>query len=110
MAIVVTAYDAQAASIGIEHLLVTKTGVIGIYVLVADTSAMESDDTVELRIKTKCRTEDQQQEAYISTFSGVQEAPNKYSVPVPVDVEIACTLTQTAGTTGKTFPWKLLRA
>jgi len=108
MALQSVAYGSQAATISTEHSLTQQTG-IGIYVLLVDTSAMQSGDTVALKIKTKRHTGDSSVLAYTFTFTGVQTEPNKYSVPVPIDTEIICTLAQTAGT-GRTFPWKLLRA
>lgn len=108
MAIVEVASGSQTATINTEHSLTQKTG-IGIYVLLVDTSAMESGDSLTLRIKTKRSSGDTSNTAYSYTFDNAQDAPNKYSVPVPVDIEIICTLEQTAGT-GRVFPWKLLRA
>lgn len=102
------AFGSQLAVIGNEHSLTSKTGV-GIYVLVVDLNAMEAGDSVEIRIKTKCISTGSVKNAYLDTFTDVQTEPHKYSVPVPIDQEIVCTLKQTAGT-GRTYPWNLLRA
>ena len=103
-----SALGAQAATIGTEHSLTQQTG-IGIYVLMIDTTAMESGDSVDIRLKTRRTSSEPSRVAYKYTFAGAQDEPHKYSDPVPVDTEIICTLSQTAGT-GKSFPWKLLRA
>jgi len=108
MAIVSIVRNTQVATISTEHSLTQQTGV-GIYVLVVDTSAMLSGDALQLRIKTKYGTGGTSRVAYLMEYSDVQIDPNKYSVPVPIDTEIICTLTQTAGT-GRSFPWNLLRA
>jgi hypothetical protein len=107
MGLVSSASGSQLSVINTEHSLSQKTG-IGIYVLVVDTSAMEAGDTVEVRIKTKCISSGTVKIAYLDIYSDVQDEPHKYSVPVPVDLEIICTIKQTTGT-GKTFPWNLLR-
>lgn len=96
----------QTAVIGTEHTLVTDA-TNKIYVLVVDTGNMVNADILELRIKTKVRTGGVSRQAYSVSYAHVQGDPNKYSVPVPADVEIVATLKQTAGT-GRVFPWKLL--
>jgi len=103
-----TAFGSQLAVIGSEHALTSKTG-LGIYVLAVDLNAMEAGDTVELRLKTKCIATGTVKVAYLDSYTDVQAAPHKYSVPVPIDHEIVCTLTQTTGV-ARTFPWNLLRA
>jgi hypothetical protein len=108
MGLVAAATGSQAAAIGTEHSLTQQTG-IGIYVLMVDASAMLADDVTILRLKTKLNGAATSRVAYEYTLSGAQVAPNWYSVPVPVDTEIICTLQQTTGT-ARTYPWKLLRA
>jgi len=108
MALVSAANNIQTAVIGTEHSLTQQTG-IGIYVLVVDTTEMLAGDTLVLRIKTICRSGGTSNTAYTMTFSDAQAEPNKYSIPVPINLEIICTLHQTAGT-GRSFPWSLLRA
>lgn len=108
MGLVSAANGSQTATINTEHSLTQQTG-IGIYVLLVNTSVMQAGDSLTLRIKTKRSVGDSSVTAYTYTFSDVQAEPHKYSVPVPVDTEIICTLQQTAGT-GRVFPWKLLRA
>ena len=103
-----TAFGSQLAVIGSEHALTSKTG-LGIYVLAVDLNAMEAGDTVELRLKTKCIATGTVKNAYLDSYTDVQAEPHKYSVPVPIDQEIVCTLRQTTGV-ARTFPWNLLRA
>jgi len=106
MALAAVASGTQSASVGTEHsLAVSTTGKT--YVLVVDAGAMLNDDILELRIKTKALSGGTQQMAYYALFQHIQAEPQKYSVPVPADIEIECTLKQTAGT-GRSYPWKLL--
>lgn len=108
MANVSAAKGSQTATINTEHSLTQQTG-IGIYVLVVDTANMQSGDSLVVRIKTKYGAGGTSRVAYTLAHADTQAEPNKYSVPVPVDTEIICTLEQTAGT-GRVFPWNLLRA
>ncbi|MDR2550024.1 MAG: hypothetical protein LBD10_07505 [Desulfobulbus sp.] len=108
MGLVATASGTLAATVGTEHSLTQQTG-IGIYVLMVDTAAMAEGDTVEFRLKTRRASGETSRTAYKYTHSDAQDEPHKYSDAIPVDTEIICTLTQTVGT-GRTFPWKLLRA
>jgi len=108
MALTVVAEGDQVAVIGTEHTLSTQIGA-GVHLLVVDTGAMALGDILELRIKTKVRTGGTSRLAYSVSYSQVQGDPNKYSVPVPSDVELVATLKQTAGT-GRTFPWKIYRS
>jgi len=107
MGLVAVANGEQVATVNTEHSLTQQTG-IGIYVLLVDTVGMQAGDTLVIRLKTKLGSSSSSQTAYTFTFNDVQDEPNKYSVPVPIDTEIICTLQQTAGSS-RTFPWKLLR-
>jgi hypothetical protein len=106
MALATISSGTQTAVISTEHSLDVDT-TAKTYVLCVDTGAMVNGDILELRMKTKILSGGTQRVAYMATFSNVQADPNKYSVPVPADVEIEVTLKQTAGT-GRAFPWKLL--
>lgn len=108
MALISPASGTQSATISTEHTLTTKT-TTGIYVLRVDVAAMASGDTTVIRIKTKTLSGGTARIEQEVTLSGAQNIAAWVSEPVPVDVEIACTLTQTAGT-GRSYPWKLLRA
>ncbi|WP_310601434.1 hypothetical protein [Desulfobulbus sp.] len=109
MGLVAAANGTLAATVGTEHSLTQQTG-IGVYVLMVDTSALAEGDTVEIRIKTRRASGETSRIAYKYTYSDAQAEPHKYSDAVPIDTEIICTITQTAGLVGRTFPWKLLRA
>ncbi|MBV5305559.1 MAG: hypothetical protein J0652_02575 [Desulfobulbaceae bacterium] len=102
------ANGSQTATISTVHALATSV-VAGIYVLVVETTNMTAGDTVIIKINTKVKSAETSRLAYTLTYTGAQTDLNKYSVPVPVDTEISCTLQQTAGT-GRAFPWNLLRA
>lgn len=91
-----------------EHSLSQQTGV-GIYVLKVDTSAMQSGDTLVIRLKDKVLTGSTSKATQEVTLTGVQSVPDWRSDAIPVDVEIIVTITQTTGT-GHSYPWKLLRA
>jgi hypothetical protein len=97
----------QTATLDTEHTLDTETAA-GVYVLVVDTANLANGDIVILRIKTKYATGGTSRIAYAVTYANAQGEPNKYSIPVPVDTEIVCTLEQTDGT-GRDFPWNLLK-
>lgn len=106
MAIAVVASGTQTATVSTEHTLATST-TGKTYVLVVDTAAMVNGDALELRLKTKVLSGGTSREAYLATFIHVQAQPNKYSVPVPANIECVATLKQTAGT-GRAYPWALL--
>jgi len=97
MAVTSVAHGSQSATIDSEHTLDTQASA-GVYVLVADLSAMEAPDIVVLRIKTKAVHDGSSHLAYMAVFAHAQSEPHKYSVPVPIDTEIICTLEQTDGT------------
>jgi hypothetical protein len=107
MAVTSVGSGVQTATIDTEHTLDTETAA-GVYVLVVDTSNLANGDVVIFRIKTKCRTGASSVLAFSATYAHAQVEPNKYSIPVPVDTEITCTLEQTEGT-GRDFPWNLLK-
>jgi len=106
MTVASVATATQTATIDTEHVLTIQT-IAGVYVLVVDMGNLASGDIVILRIKTKYASGGTSRLAYICEFAGVQTEPLKYSVPVPVDTEIICTLEQTDGT-GRNFPWNIL--
>lgn len=108
MGLVAAASGTQAATISTEHSLTLQTGV-GIYVLEVDTSAMQSGDTLILRMKNKVLSGGTSRVTQEATLSGVQAVANWRSDPIPVDVEVIATLLQSAGT-GRSYPWKMLRA
>lgn len=97
----------QVAVINTEHLLGAAIVTAGVYVLAVDTSAMTNGDVLELRIKTKAKAGSTLRQSYFATYVHIQADANKYSVPVPVDVEVQFTLKQTAGT-GRAFDWNIL--
>jgi hypothetical protein len=107
MGVLSIANGSQTATINTEHSLSSQTGV-GIYVLVIDTANMASGDVLVIRLKTKYYTGGTVRTMQTLTYNDAQTEPNKYSLPVPVDTQIDCTLQQTAGT-GRVFPWNLLR-
>jgi hypothetical protein len=96
----------QTAVVGTDHTLVTDT-TNKTYVLFVDTVNMAKGDIVEITIFTKGRTGNASQRAYLASFQNAQSSPNKYSQPIPANVEIVCKLKQTAGT-ARNFIWALL--
>lgn len=106
MALTIAASGTQTAIIGTEHTLSTKTDA-HFYILVVDVAAMALGDALSLAIFTKCLSGGVSRLAYAIDYASAQTEPIKLSVPVPSDVEISCTLKQTAGT-GRDYPWKLL--
>lgn len=107
MAVTSVGSGTQTATLDTEHTLDTETSP-GVYVLVVDTANLANGDIVILRIKTKYATGGTSRLAFSAVYAHVQSEPNKYSIPVPVDTEIICTLEQTDGT-GRDFPWNLLK-
>lgn len=107
MAVTSVTSGTQTAVVSTEHTLTTQTST-GVYTLVVDTSNMVLGDSVTLRIKTKYATGGTSRLAYSQVYSHIQAEPNKYSLPVPIDTELICTLEQTAGT-ARDFYWNLLR-
>lgn len=102
----VIAEGEQTAVIGTEHTLATD-GTDHTYILAVDTGNMQNGDELELRLKTKVRSGGTSRIAYGATYKHAQGDPNKYSIPVPANIEIVATLKQTAGT-GRAYPWALL--
>lgn len=107
MAVASVGSGTQTATIDVEHTLDTETNA-GVYVLVVDMANLANGDTVMLRIKTKYAAGGTSRLAYAAAYSNVQADLIKYSIPVPVDTEIVCTLEQTDGT-GRDFYWNLLK-
>lgn len=97
----------QTATVGTEHTLGVAVVAAGVYVLVVDTNALANGDVLELRLKTKAKGSSTERLAYFVTYAHVQSEANKYSVPVPVDAQLSCSLKQTAGTS-RVFDWNLL--
>jgi hypothetical protein len=97
----------QTATIGTEHTLGAAITSAGVYVLVVDTNAMVNGDVLELRVKTKTKSGSTSRLAYFATYANAQGELNKYSVPIPVDTEVAFTLKQVSGT-GRAFDWNIL--
>lgn len=106
MAVAENTGGSQTAVINTEHTLATVT-TAGTYVLVVDTNAMVAGDVLELRIKTKVRSGGTSRLAYSVIYAHTQADPQKYSVPVPANIEFVATLKQTAGT-GRAFTWAVL--
>ena len=96
----------QAAFINTEHVLGTITAA-GTHVLVVDANAMQNGDVLELRAYTKTKAGSASRLAYSVGYVNAQAEPNKYSIPVPTDVEVSFTLKQVAGI-GRSFDWNIL--
>jgi hypothetical protein len=93
---------------GTEQDLATDTS-NKTYVLKVSTANLVNGEAVELRIYTKCLTGGTERLAYLATYVNAQSEPLKYSIPVPEDISIRCTLKQTAYVSSyKNFPWKLM--
>jgi hypothetical protein len=106
MALAIVNSGTQSATLDTEHTLDNDTSG-KTYVLVVDTGAMVDGDVTILRIKTKVLSGGTLRLAYSATYANAQTHPNVYSVPVPANVEIECSLEQTDGT-GRSYPWALL--
>jgi len=94
---------------GTQETLATETDP-GVYVLVVDTANLINGEAMTIRIKTKDKSGGTSRLAYQATYAHAQTEPHKYSIPIPVDTEIVCTLEQTAYVTAyKVFDWNLLK-
>jgi len=91
---------------GTEQTLATDT-TNKVYVFVVDTSAMAGGDAIEIRIYTKARSGDSSLLAYYVTYANAQGEVNKYSPPIPADIECKVTLKRVAGT-DRAYKWALL--
>lgn len=91
---------------GTEQTLFTVT-TSNTYVLVIDTANMVNIDIIEIKLKTKVTTGDTSQLAYHVTYAHAQSLPNKYSVPIPVDIELVATIKRLAGS-DRSYIWSLL--
>ncbi len=107
MAVTSVGSGTQTATLDTEHTLDTET-TAGVYVLVVNMYNLANGDVVILRIKTKAVSAGTSRLAYSATYANIQSELIKYSVPVPIDTEIICTLEQTDGT-GRDFEWNLLK-
>lgn len=108
MGLSVVGSGTQAATISTEHSLTQQT-TTGIFVLEVDVSAMQSGDTLILRLKDKVLSGGASGITQQATLTGVQDVVHWRSDAIPVDVEIVATLLQSAGV-GRSYPWKLIRA
>jgi len=108
MAIVPAATGTQSAVVNTEHALTQQTGV-GVYVLKVDVTAMDAGDTLVIRLKDKVLSGGVSGVTQEETLNDAQTVVHWRSEPIPVDIEIVCTLEQTAGSS-RDYPWKLLRA
>jgi hypothetical protein len=94
------------ATDGTEQTLATDT-TNKTYIFVIDTNAMLNGDQIEIRCKTKTRSGDTSRVAYYVTYANVQGEPQKYSEPIPANIELIVTLKRVAGT-DRTYNWALL--
>ncbi len=106
MAISVIASGTQSATLDTEHTLSTDTA-NHVYVLAVDAASLAMGDILELKLYTKVLSGGTERLAYHAVFRNTQSDPAKYSPPVPANISLKATLTQTAGT-GRSFPWALL--
>ncbi len=108
MALFITAFGTQTATVTTEHTLSTVTGA-RTFTLTVDTSNMvygATNDELELKIKTKALTGGTERVAYYAYFVGAQDIPIKVSIPCPVAYTGTITLKQVAGTS-RDFAWNI---
>jgi hypothetical protein len=93
---------------GSEDYLFASNTTAGDYILVVDTTNLVNGETVTLKIYSGCNSTSLIL-AYQATYVNAQTEPLKFSVPVPSDQAIRCSLTQSVYVSGyKAFPWKFL--
>lgn len=92
---------------GTEQTLTTQTTAL-VYQFAIDTANMQNGDVIEIKMKTKVRSGDSSRVAYYATYSHAQSGePNKYSIPIPANVELIITIKRVAGG-DRAYPWALL--
>lgn len=97
-----------ALAIGTETQLGTNSATNATYILKINAANLALGDVLELRIYSEDIVGGTLTQAWKGTFSNTQINPLKFSVPVPSDIALKCTLKQVAGT-GRTFKWSILR-
>lgn len=107
MALTVAASGTQTATLTTEHTLATVTDP-GVYALNVDTANLANGETLTLRLKVKTLSGGTSRQGYEAIFKHAQSEPSKFSVGVPVAVELVATLQQDGGT-GRAFPWSLMK-
>ncbi len=107
MPIAQTDSGTQAAVIGTEHSLVTKTDA-RTYVLVVDLLNMATADILELRVKIKVLAAGAARLYRLATYSHAQIEPAFISLPIPAAHSVEFTLKQTGGI-GRNFDWSVVR-
>ncbi len=106
MALAVAASGTTTPVINTESVLATLT-TGKTFVLALDTGAMLNGDILEVRIRTRVLAGGASLRAYSVVYAHVQGAPQKYSIPVPANIEFVAAMTQTAGT-ARAYPWSVL--
>lgn len=98
----------QAATVGVEHTLnaTTPETETGTFQLVVDASAMQSGDTLEIRVKEKARSSTTQRLAYMDTLVGAQAEPLWVAPALILLHGWDVTLKQTTGT-DRSYPWSI---
>ena len=108
----ITEYEngTETLAIGVEVSLNTTspdtTG--GVYQFFVDTTAMQSGDTLILRVKEKTRSTTAQGLVFGATVSDTQSEPQWVSPALILLHGWDFTLAQTTGT-GRAFPWSIRR-
>ena len=93
---------------GTEQTLTTNTSG-GVFTLALDTANMVNGDEILVKIKTKILSGDTSQIAYAVPYKHAQTgAPNKYSIPVPADIEFVATIQRIAGS-DRAYKWSVLK-
>lgn len=98
----------KTATVGTTHTLATSTN-NGTFVYEVDLSAMAAGEVVKLAVSGITLSGGSAGQMWAGTFTAPFVNPRKPSPPIASDVSISVSLTQVSGT-GRSFPWKLLRA
>lgn len=108
MALGVVSTNTQLCVINTEHTVITDENG-GVYLAVLDLSALQSGDTLQLRLKTKVVSGGSAGTMKFVSYANAQTDPSYVEFgPVASDLYVALTLKQTAGT-GRSIPWKLIK-
>lgn len=106
--------DLTVTATGIEYTLALASS-SGLYTLHFSATALTTGDVLEGRVYQAMAVGSVPAQVFYGAWYGVQPAHDMIKVSLPIGNDnndasaLKFTLTQTAGATGRVYPWKLLR-
>lgn len=108
MTLILESSGTQTATVGTKHSLATSTN-NGVFTFEVDLSNLASGESVRLTVEGVTLSGGATGLMWPGNLTAPLVAVRVQSPPVASDVSVTVTLTQLNGT-GRSFPWKLLRA